>query len=76
MKDNKIQFVRFRDFYIAEKHDLPVLVDVLYFSGRLFTYEEDVLPKTVRAFLRSATARPDFDKYWGFEIVYTIKKGA
>ena len=63
---NKIEFIRYRSWY----ENAPPMVDIKYKSGRLVSLGEDELPKTARAFLKTAKTSCSFDKLWGFEIIY------
>lgn len=46
------------------------MVDILYQSGRLVSIGNEELPKTVKEFLKTATARYDYDKIYGHEFIY------
>ena len=63
---SKIEFVRFRS-WINGKYPM---VDIKYRSGRLVSVGEDGIPKTVKAFLKTAKTKCSFDYFWGFEILY------
>lgn len=64
----KIQFVRFRSWYDG----IPPMVDIKYQSGRLVSLGEEELPKTVKSFIKEAKSACDYDKVFGFEILYRI----
>ena len=63
---SEIKFAKYRSFYKT----LPPMVDVVYESGRVFTYSEDELPKTVRAYLREARCYYEHDCYDRHTFVY------
>lgn len=63
----KIIFVRYRSFY----KDCPPMIDILYDSGRMVSLGEEELPKTVKAFLQTATAKYEYDKIFGHSFIYS-----
>lgn len=63
---SKIKFIRFRSWF----ENVPPMADVVYKSGRCVSLGEDELPKTARAFLKTAKTFCDYDKIFGFEIIY------
>lgn len=63
----KVKFVRFR----WRNGERPPMVDIVYRSGRCVSIGEEDIPKTVKAFLRTAKTSCDFDCLWGFEIIYS-----
>lgn len=65
---NKIKFIRFRSWF----ENVPPMVDIVYHSGRCVSLGEWELPKTAKAFLRQAKTSCDYDKIFGFEIIYKI----
>lgn len=66
----KIKYVCFRSWKYKEMHGFPPVVDVVYKSGRVFTFGEDDLPRTVRAFCKTHKTACFFDTLYGFSIMY------
>ena len=67
MADIKIKFVREYEAHRSKWYD------VIYFSGRIYTYQKKKLPRTVRDYVARASRRTEgYDKVFNrAETIYT-----